>query len=366
MSLSIERNGSDYQNFIRASVSKSIDNLTGAFSFISTADANNSFPIKLGDSVKIYTNGLLILTGFVEAISINHSYDSHSIRVSGRGKLADLIDSSVKDKKEFTGSISLQQIARTILDDLGLTDIEIENNAGTIEKFRDYELTSADIGHNAFSFLELFARKRQILLNETQEGNLSFSRGSSEEAPSQLVNDLTRNTNVKTATLNLDNTNRFHTYSVRSQLNPIYQQLNITPADLSDTKGTATDPVPDEIRSTRYLELNAEESHTSGDADQRAIWEANIRRSRSFNYTTTIAGHTVNGKPWKPNTLVHVIDSFCNIDAILLIRSVDYQYSLDEGSIIRLQCAPKDSYTLAAEQDQREASTTDTGNEFIF
>jgi prophage tail gpP-like protein len=364
MSLTIKLNGANYQNFISASVTTSIDTLTNAFSFLSTANLNNAFPIKLGDSVQILTDDVLILTGFVEKLNVKHAFDQHEITVSGRGRLADLIDSSVKDKKEFVGGVSLTTIARNILDDIGLTTVEIENNAGTIENFKDYEITSADIGQGAFDFLEMFARKRQILLNETPAGNLSFSRGSSEEAPAQLINSPSRDTNVKDATLSLDNTNRFNTYKVVSQLNPIYQLFNIKPEEISNTSGTVTDN--EIVRTTRYLEFNAEESHTSTDAQQRATWEANVRRSRSYNYTATIAKHTVDGLLWKPNTLVRVIDLFCNIDSTLLIRTIDYQYSLDSGSIVRLQCAPKDSYTLQAEKDQREASTTVNSDEFIF
>lgn len=364
MSLTLKLNGAEYINFMSAKVARSVDVLTGAFSFVSSADKNNLFPVRVGDTIEVLADGVLVLTGYVEGLQVHYNVNSHAITVNGRGVLADLIDSSLKGSKEFTGSVTLASIARTILDDLGLTSVDIVNNAGTISSFSDTDITSADIGQPAFEFLELFARKRQVLLNEDAEGNLVLARGGAGSAPAKILNQVSSNdNNVVQANFGLDYKNRYNQYLVRSQLNPLYQELGITPGDVSDQRGSAQDA---EIRGTRFFEMNAEESQDSGSAGERALWEANIRKARSFNYNVQLYGHTIDGRVWEPNTLVKVQDDFCNINAEILIKSVELVYSTDNGSITNLVCAPKDAYQLEIEQAQREASTSDSGKEFVF
>lgn len=363
MSLSIILNGAEYTSFVSAKVVRNIDNLTGAFTFTSTADADNIFPVKVGDKIKIAADGITVMQGYVEGLSINYDSENHTIAVSGRGVLADLIDSSVKNTKEFTGGVYLTDIARTILDDLGLTQVAVINNAGTIEVFREEEITSADVGQAAFSFLESYAHKRQIFINENADGDLVFSRGSTDTAPIQLQNvPGGAFNNIKAGSLFIDTSERFNAYVVRSQLNPIFQSAKTTPDIITNQEGQAFD---DEIRAPRYLEINASESMSSFDAANLAVWETNIRQSRAFSYTATVYGHSVEGAIFVPNTLIKVQDAFCNIDSTLLIKAVEYSYNLNDGSITRLACAKKNAYQLEAEQAQRDASTTEQGEGFL-
>lgn len=356
MSLAIKLNGAIYTSFVAARVSKSIDTLTGAFSFVSTATADNLFPARVGDAVKIVADEQDLLTGYVERLTINYGVDNHTIEVSGRGKLADLIDSSVKSTKEFTGGIFLVTIAETILQDLGITSSVI-NNAGTVEVFTEDDIISADVGQPAFEFLETYAQKRQVFLNENEDGDLVLSRGSTGQAPIVLTNVLGGNfNNVKSASLDLNNSGRYNQYVVRSQLNPIFQLLSTLPNNVVDQSGSSTDT---SIRSTRFLELNSDQSANSDDAENIAVWETNVRRARSLNYTAVVFGHTFCGSLIEPNTLITVRDNFCDIDSDLLVRSVDYNYDLQNGSTTTIACAPKDAYTLEAEQAQRDANTTD-------
>lgn len=363
MTLGIKLNGALYTNFISARVAKSIDALTTAFSFTSTVNTENLFPIRNGDIVEILADDIKLMTGNVEGLLVSYDARSHTIEISGRGILADLIDSSVKITKEFTGGVFLTDVARTVLDNLGLDEVNIINNAGNIDIFQEAEIISADVGQGAFDFLEKYARRRQVLLNEDEDGNLIFSRATAIKTSQTLHNIVGRtDNNVLAGKLNLDYTNRYNQYVVRSQLNPVFQELGVTPELISDQNGKSTDSA---IRLTRFLELNSEESSDSKDAKNRAIWENNIRRSRAFTYTATVQGHSFNGVLLQPNTLIQVQDDFCDIDSILLIRGVEYTYDLASGSQLVLTCAPKDSYKLEAEKNQRDANTTVEGNGFL-
>ena len=100
--------------------------------------------------------------------------------------------------------------------------------------------------------------------------------------------------------------------------------------------------------------------------DNRATWEANIRRARSFEYEATVQGHSRNaqGDIWRVNQLVRVLDQFAGIDAILLIKKVSFESSLNSGNTTKLCMVVKDAYSLQAEQDAREARANTQGDKF--
>lgn len=366
--LSIRVNGENLENFQRAKVIRSIETLCGAFSFTSTANNNNLFPVRSGDFVECLADGIIILTGYVDDSPVEYDTQSHSISVVGRSILQDVVDSSVPTTKEFTGSISLISIIRTVLNDLGLTKIKIINNAGTIDNFAETEITSAEIGQTAFEFIELFARKRQVLLTDNGPGNLVIARASTKRATIRFQHKSGRDdNNILSASYSNDLSNRYRTYRVNSALNPFFQNDAIDAATIVNQKGTVTDS---KIRSTRFLEMNAEESSDNFTALDRSKWEANYRRSVNFNYRCTVNGHTIIDKnkniiPYEPNTLYHVKDDFADIDADLLAKAIEYNYSIESGSTSDIIMAQKDAFTLQAEQNQREASREQTGDGFL-
>lgn len=362
MSLTIKLNGLDYTNWETAEVFRSMEMLCGSFSFTSSADENNLFPIKVGSIVDITADGISVLKGYVEKIRINWSIDSHSITVSGRSRLCDLLDSTVGETKEFVGSIWLFDVIRKVLNDIGLNDVEIKDETGGYDIFQGTDIVSAEPGLKAFDFLEKYARKKQILLTNDGKGNLVLARASKEVFPAVLKNKVDGNdNNILSATHNIDTSNRYNKYIVHSQLNTQNQDEGVKPKDIASQKGQAIDG---EIRTSRILEINAEESSDSQTAIERAKWEANFRRAQSKQYKPTVQGHSVNGQVWKPNVLVEVQDDFSDVQATLLVSSVRYTQSIEGGSTTVLGVVAKDAYTLQAEQDARDAVTNKQGSGF--
>ncbi|MCK5019190.1 MAG: hypothetical protein KAS32_19175 [Candidatus Peribacteraceae bacterium] len=360
MALKIKINGQEYTNFQQASVVADIGAVTRGFSFASTATAQNLFPVKVNDTVEITADGIDILQGYVESLKVEYDERRHFIEVSGRSILADLVDSTVPTQTEFNGT-SLIDVAKAVMAGLGL-EPSVINKAGEIRAFDD--ITSAEIGQNAFEFLEKYSRKRQVLLTTDGGKTLTLVRAGEERAPTDLFNVLGSNfNNILNASLDINNSDRYNKYTVQSQLNPGLQGLGLTPENISDQSGEVTD---NEVRSTRQLEINAEESMDSFSSGDRAKWEANIRKANALNYAATIVGHSVNGQLWLPNTLTKVTDDFAQIKADLLIRGVTYNYSLDQGSTTTLSMTRKNAFTLEVEQSQREANTEEVGDDFIL
>lgn len=360
MTLRIKINGQELTNFQNANVIADIGAVTRGFSFGSTATKDNLFPIRVNDLVEITADGVNILQGYVESLAVDYDSTSHSIQVAGRSILLDLVDSTVPTQTEFTGT-SLINIAKTLMIGLGLDPLVI-NEAGEITPFDD--ITSAEVGQNAFEFLESYSRKRQVLLTTDGKKSLVFARAGTDRAPASLYNlrDSSFN-NILRSQLKLNVDQTYNQYIVRSQLNPGIQGISASPEDIADQNGTVID---DQVRTTRQLELNAEESMESFSANDRAKWEANIRKANSLNYNATVVGHSVNGELWLPNTLVRVVDEFAQVQADLLIRSVVYDYSLSQGSLTTLNMTRKKAFTLEVEQTERDANTEEAGDGFII
>jgi prophage tail gpP-like protein len=315
MSLFIRRDGEDYINFINASVTKSMENVCGAFTFNTTVDENNRFPMKMGDPVEVFADDQKVLTGFIEKISASYDSSSHNITMSGRGKLCDFVDSTISTESlEFQENVSIVEIAKLLLSDIGI-DVEVINEAGNIDNFNSFDIESIEIGESGFEFLEKLARKRQILITSDEDGNLVFIRASSTLLNAILKNKIgEEGNNIYSSSIDIDHTNIFNSYIAMSQLNPSNQASNTGHNELASQISIAA--VNNQVRSTRKLTFNSEENSDSFTANDRAIWEANIRRSRSISYEAIVQGQSQNSVLWEPNFLVDIDDDFAGISGI--------------------------------------------------
>lgn len=360
MTLAISINGVPYQNFISASVNASVGTLVRAFSFVSTADVDNNFPVKVGDRVIITADGIQILDGYIESIEINYNDLSHDIQVSGRSLLCDLIDSSAPNNFEKSGS-TLESIARDVLRAIGI-DAEVENQAGTIQSFGN-DKTSAEIGMTALEFLESYSRKRQVILTSDGGSTLILTRAGNSSAPEALKNIRgARDNNIIDANRSIDFSNRFYRYTFKSQLNTSIDFFDSTPKEVADQSGSTIDK---QIRKSRLIEMNAEESSASFSLSDRAVWERNIRIGNSETYTATVVGNSVKGKLWLPNTKVKIVDQYCQINSVMLIRDVKYDFDLYRGSRTTLTMVTEGSLSLEVEQTARKANTKKESNNLL-
>lgn len=362
MTLKVKVNGIVYENFIQAEVTRSMESLSGAFSFSSTITETSNFPIKKGDQVDILADGIPILKGYIEKISGNYNSSAHDITLTGRSRVCDIIDSSVIAAHTFKGGSSLVDIMKTVLSDLGLSSISVTDKTDGISAFTSSEITAAALGDKAFSFIESYARKRQVLLNDDGEGNIILTRGGVEtqdravlmhKAGSYLYN------NILSSSFTDDDTERYNSYTAYSQLNPAALSIGTVPKTAVNQKGMASDT---DIRTTRKIVFNTEESSDNTTAADRATWEANVRRAKSLSYKPVVQGHSIKpGILWRPNIKVMVEDDFWGISAYLLVRGVTYTYSLDGGSITTLDMTYNDAYILQASVTSKAKATEKVG-----
>ena len=354
--LLLEVNGVQYSNFEAATVSLQLDAISGMFDFTAVSTEKDPLPFSLDDSCSIKADGVKILTGFIENIDVDYDSNSHSISIAGRSKTADIIDSMI-NSLELKPPITLKAAIEKVVAHIG-ADISVVDNVGNIEKFNAAEdLLSPEVGENAFLFIEKLARKRQVLLTCNGDGDIVLTQSGTDKAPTGLQNLIGGMTNnIESASVSYDSTDRFGKYVSKSQ-------LNVTALNLSG-KATAKDIVSqkspqiidEEIRQSRQLVLQAESASSDQQNQKRIEWEANIRKTRSFVYATTMSDFSINGKIWKPNQLVSVVDDFAGINAQLLINGVAFSQDRTGSSAV-LALVDKNAYTLKLNEPEKGNKT---------
>ena len=116
----IETDGNRYGGWTEITVTKTIENLCGSFSFSSSSSDRKPFPIKIGQNCRILVDDVLFMTGWVEKITVSFDDSSHKISVQGRDRTNDIVDSTIGKNIEFQSKTTLKEIKETILKELNL------------------------------------------------------------------------------------------------------------------------------------------------------------------------------------------------------------------------------------------------------
>lgn len=361
----LETNGQRYTGWKNIKLTRSIENLCGAFSFEATPSEKSPFPVKLGQSCQVFVNDILFLTGWVEKISVSFDANTHTIAVQGRDRTNDIVDSQIGNNIEFTSGSTLKKIAERILKELNLTQIKVIDRFN-LKKFKEIETDS--LGMTAFDFIERFAKKRQVLLTTNGDGDIVFERSSDKTYNTVLSTESNTVGTIVSSNIVYDDTKRFNEYSVNGQSNNLSFLTDFGKASLHvDVVGKATD---DKIRTSRKYFFQPEDNGLIQDNKQRAKWEANYRRSQSMIYTAIVQGF----KPlnddgiWEINNLVRIVDEFSNINdtnSTLLITSVAFSQSVDEGAKTTLTLKTKDAYQAITNKPDKDSKDYKEGNNVI-
>lgn len=377
--ITLEVNGVDLTGFTEIDVSRRLDTVSGDFSFRAVSTSNRRFPVRVNDPIRVMVDNTPVITGYAEYINVTYSSGTHEVLIRGRDITADFIDSTLGEKITFTGGVTLEQVARATLDSLNLNSVGVISNVA-LEPFAATVEIASEIGQTGFAFLEGYARQKNVLLTTDGLGNLVITRSSTTPIATYLLNQV-RTGNVSNNSNNIleggvtnDMTARYNTYVVRSgdSLTTLaefdgFENIEQYTESLTDSAiqniGTTQDVA---IRPSRTFELQAEHPSTSSQCSERAIWEANYRRAKSFDYYCTVQGHTATQDriPWAPNLLVKVIDDFCDVDANLLIEQVRFTYSVNSGSKTQLTLVTADAYQLETNRTANDAAANNQSNEF--
>ncbi len=357
MSMKLEVNGVQYDNFTAASCEIRLDALSNAFSFEAVAADGEPLPFKGGDSCRIIVNDIRVLTGSIEVIEVNYDANQHVIIVQGRDKTGDLLDSNIDTISDLRAPITLKEIIEKVIEKVIGLDIKVIEDV-TTEPFNAAEDVAApEPGENAFDFIEKYSRKRQVLLTSNGDGNIVITSGSTETSIGNIQHIIGANdNNVLSSSFTFDTTGRYNVYKFVSQLNPF--SLNFA-GDTSiksvvDQSGQTFDP---DVRIGRQLILIASTSSSDDQNELRAKWEANIRKARGLVYAVTVSGYRIdptddNSDLWQINKLYQIVDDYLGKSEPMLCNSVTFTLDVQGGELTSLSFVDQKAYSLELSKPQ--------------
>lgn len=365
MTIKLEVNGIQYNNFESASCEIRLDALSNTFSFEAVAAEGEPLPFKGGEPCLVLVNDEVVLTGNIEVITVDYNASDHVIFIQGRDKTGDLLDSTLNPVDIITG-ITLKELIEVVLDQiqLNIDVIDLVNPA----PFNEAEdLASIESGDNAFSFIEKYARKRQVLLTSDENGNVVINTNSGEPAPGAVQHIIgSSDNNILASSFNFDTTGRFNIYKFASQLSvpTLNAAGEISFSSVVDQSSEVFDP---NIRIGRQLVLVSEVPNSDLSNESRAKWEADIRRARGLFYAVTVHSYQVDPTDgdsdlWRTNKLYQVIDDFLGKQQRMLCNSVTYTFDLEAGEQTALGFVDEKTYTL----DLTTASTSEIASDILF
>jgi len=361
--IEITVNGLNFTRWETAQVSRSIDSSSSTFTMKTSSNGPNQFPIKRGDQVNINVDGESKIYGYVDEIRANGDATSHTVQVSGRDNTCDLIDSTVPDAaKTIEGPIKLKALCERVISALG-AEITVIDNTGLTNEFTAADLQAAESGDRCMDYLQSYSRKKQVFLIPSGSGDLIIFRPGADVAQTPLLHQIgNQSNNVKSWSVVQSQQSLFNTYICRSQDNIGFDSNADYSEEGLNRKGESVDS---SIRSSRFYELNAEESMTDSECLERSKEEANIRRARAIEYTAVVAGFSqLTGGLWDIGQRVTVKDEVAGVNGSFIIRSVEYTVSLTDGGRTRITCAPIDAYKVQAVATDTDKRKSDSGTQY--
>lgn len=367
-----------FSRFTNVSANIRLDALVNTFEFTAVDNLGGLIEINSGDFCKVFADGEVVVTGYIDKVSVRYSKGQHIVQAKGRSKTSDIVDSSLAGGASASSSTLVKIIEDTIdilqgsnEDGAPIPFIKVIVEEGVkIEPFSEAEdKLGPAVGENIFKYFDRLARKRQVILRSNTAGDIVITRGSTKTTGITLHHS--RNSdknNVISAEYISDDTKRYGKYQCVSQLGAsssrykeqlkeaAKEQLKDTPfahpseeivADYNTNVASNGIFPDDSIRETRHLVVKAEKNYSSGQLNERAEWEYNVRTSRSKKYVVKVNDYrTEKGELWNVNLLVDIVEAFVgNIDNIMLIGNVNFSFDLKNGRQTTLTLLQKDAFS---------------------
>ncbi len=350
MTIKLEVNGVQYDNFTAASCEIRLDALSNTFSFEAVAAEGAPLPFKGGEACRVIVNGQAVLTGSIEVVDVSYDANDHSIIVQGRDKTGDILDSSINEISDLRAPITLKEIIEKVIANIG-SDIKVIEDVATDPFNAAEDVAAPEPGDNAFDFIEKYSRKRQVLLTSDGDGNIVITDGSAETAVGSVQHVIgAEDNNVLASSFSFDTTGRYNIYKFASQLNPF--ALNSAGdtglESVVNQSGGVTDP---DVRIGRQLILIAEAPNSDDQNVARAKWEANIRKARGLVYSVTVPGYQVDltdtsSELWQINKLYQIVDDYLGKSEPMLCNSVTFTLDTLGGELTSLAFVDEKAYSL--------------------
>jgi prophage tail gpP-like protein len=286
--------------------------------------ALSSARISPGDPCQVFYDGVLAVTGYVDAYNPRYSSTHHSVTIQGRSKTGDLCDSSVEIPNGEMHEVTLPQAIRQAVSPFGIDLVVDATLSGVIDRVRPY---AAETVHR---FVDRYARAEGVCATDTPDGKLRLLHVE-DSAP---VASLTEGVNILEASAMLREDQRHSEYQVLGQDHGTDREFG---RPVATRKSRATDG---RVKRHRPLRLLNETKTSRRHARSRGAWEAARRAGESVRAEIKVVGwFAAPGLLWLPGQIVQVAAPMLALERTLAIETVTLMQS-ERGTLTALSLVP--------------------------
>jgi prophage tail gpP-like protein len=320
-------------------ISRSIEVATSSFELSCSADANTLKLIsKEGAPVKISIGDDVVLSGFIETIEHTLAPRTHLITLSGRGKLADLVDCSCRIDKVYANT-SLEALCTAIAMPYSV-DVFVPPNGtqAILDKLPVLPRQIVSITETAWEVIERYARYCGMLVFESEEGELTISTAGTELGGSGIA--LGQNVEAIVCTKT--------TLGTFSTFNAVLSAYSAG----ADDEGVTNLPVVTVVAKNNTGRLRptyfvSEQSATDRRfVEKRVNWMASRAYGRSRRVRALVdSWRDASGSPWIPNTNYPVSADTVGIPENTILLLAEVTFILDKlGTHAELVFGPRQGF----------------------
>lgn len=348
--------GKKHGGWKTVNVSSSLRQLAATFS-LSFSDRwpgqQEKYSIKRGSRCTVSLDGVVVLDGWVDTLSVAYDDSSHSLNVSGRDLCCDLVDCShTGTRVDFAGE-TLLAMATELCEPFGV-QVQAETEIkGQLPQARYGQ------GDSVHDFLLRLCRLKGVLPVSRGDGILRLTTAGTSHCGATLKQG--EGGNIKAGSGDLSAAERYSQYIVKGQGQAPAQfdwpaeegedaeeHFNDRASFISP-RGQAEDPL---ITRYRPLVILAEAGGDQAQMQARARWEAVNRAGQGEAMSYVVQGWGPSaGQIWRINQLVTVDDPLGGISGQQLIEGVSLSYS-ESGSTTTLSVVHPDAYALQPKANQ--------------
>ena len=271
-------------------------------------------------------DGETVITGYVDDVNADYDATNHTLTVTGRSKLGDLVDCS-NNKFDYI-NLDLAAIAKKECAPFGI-NVVVETEVGEV-----FKKATRNVGETHHEFLAKLASYRAVHLTSNAQGDLVITRASEEKINTALI----LGQNIRNASGARSKRDRYRTYTVSGQQSGNNMLNGKAAAHVSDKA------IDKNIREARTIVIVPDDL-TLNDAKQIAKNDRNIRFGESQAKTYTVNSWKHKEGLWTPNKLVPVIDAYNKLNTDLLLVHTTFTIN-EDGELTELEVMPPEALDL--------------------
>ncbi|RYM49126.1 phage baseplate assembly protein [Serratia proteamaculans] len=340
--LTLNVDGKIWGGWTAMTVNRSLDSIAGEFDLTVTSQWSQAAPraIKQGMPCTVTIDQERVLTGYIDDFIPSYDAQNVSIRVMGRDKTGDLVDSSVVDKSGQWSGQKLEQIAAAVCKPY---NIQVITETDTGDAFSGVTLEQGETG---FELLDRLAKQRGVLMTSDALGRLVITRASTRRATVSLV----LGQNILAARGRFSWRERASQYIVKGSVAAGGGTWDDQPTKVVGGRQTVVSDL--EINRYRPKILVNEDNLTVSGASARGEWYKASALGEANTTEITVAGWRENGDTgplWQTNILVPIDDPIQQLKETWLIKTVSFSHD-DNGRITVLSLVPPEAMDMPVEK----------------